>query len=206
MTEDQPDLLSLSVREFAEATASKEPTPGGGSVAGVIGAFATALGEMVLVYSKGKKSLAAHDELHDRTARRLERARAMFEQLTRDDAAAYRFYRESATAPDAPGDPERVQLALAAAVDVPREASKLALAVLEDLRELVGKASRWITGDLLAAATLAAAVPRLCDYNVRANAAQLTDRAAAEEITAASAADRTKAADLLEQIEQTAGR
>ena len=41
---EKDDVLSLSVREFAAATAAKTPTPGGGSVAGAVGAVGVALG------------------------------------------------------------------------------------------------------------------------------------------------------------------
>ncbi len=41
------DLTELTVREFCEATASKSPTPGGGSISALLGALAAALAEMV---------------------------------------------------------------------------------------------------------------------------------------------------------------
>ncbi len=78
------DILSVSVREFIEAVAERKPTPGGGSVAGVVGALAVALGEMALNFTRGKKQFAEHEELHERIARRLGRARRMFDKLISD--------------------------------------------------------------------------------------------------------------------------
>ena len=49
-----------SLSDFLDATAAKQPAPGGGSVTALCGALAAAIGEMVLNYSIGKKGLEAH--------------------------------------------------------------------------------------------------------------------------------------------------
>ena len=41
------DLLTSSVKDFVAATASKEPTPGGGAIAALTAATGAALAEMV---------------------------------------------------------------------------------------------------------------------------------------------------------------
>ena len=41
------DLLTSSVNDFVAATASKEPTPGGGAIAALTAATGAALAEMV---------------------------------------------------------------------------------------------------------------------------------------------------------------
>ena len=87
--------MSFSVRDFAAAVAEKRPTPGGGTVAGVVGALATALGEMVLSFTRGKEAFAEFADAHDALAMRLARARGMFADLTADDAAAYTLYTEA---------------------------------------------------------------------------------------------------------------
>ena len=48
---------TTSIDAFLSATAAKQPTPGGGSVAALAGALSSAIGEMVLSYSIGKKDL-----------------------------------------------------------------------------------------------------------------------------------------------------
>ena len=202
---EQPqDYLALCVRDFAAATAAKQPTPGGGSVAGVVGALAVALGEMSLNFTRGKKKYAEHEEYHAQLSKRLARARGMFEDLVADDVAAYGLYQQTSRMEDSPEKAEAVELALAAAIDVPREAAKLALALLEDLRELRGKCNPWLLSDLVAAAVLAEATVRLCDYNVRVNVPNLSDQGPAAELRAGSAADVQKAVALREEIEQAA--
>lgn len=198
-------MLSMTVREFIAAAAAKTPTPGGGSVAGIVGALGVALGEMALNFTRGKKKYAQHEPSYQHLASRLARAREMFQQLVADDAAAYRNYQETSRMEPSPARAEAMQVAVAAAIDVPREATKLALAVLADLRDLTDKCSPYLVSDLAAGAALAEAACRLCDYNVRINLPQVSDAQAADDLRAASAGDLARAADLRRQIEQAVG-
>ena len=204
MTDKQADLLNLSVRDFVAAAAAKTPTPGGGSVAGVVAALAVALGEMALNFTRGKKKYAEHEEFHARLSGRLAKARRMFEDLVADDVAAYQLYQESMRHDDGPEKTQAVELATAAAIDVPREMTKLCLAVLADLRELLDKCNPWLISDLVAAAALAVAAMRLSDYNVRINVPNLSDKAVAAEMHASSAADLARGVDIFEAIEAAA--
>ena len=53
-----------SCKKFIEAAASKEPVPGGGSVAALAGALGTSLGHMVGALTVGKKKYAdVEDEM-----------------------------------------------------------------------------------------------------------------------------------------------
>ncbi len=194
-------MLNSSVRDFVAATAAKSPTPGGGSVAGVVGGLATALGEMSLNFTRGKKKFAEYTELHEKLATKMERAHAMFLDLVADDMQAYGMYREASAMEDSPEKDEASELALAAAIDVPRQMAKLALAVLDDLQALTDCCNRYLLSDLIAAGTLAAATTVLCDLNVRINTPSLKDRQAAEDISKASDDDRKKAAKIAAEIE-----
>ncbi len=202
----EKDLLSLSVRDFAAAAADKTPTPGGGSVAGAVGMLAVALGEMTLNFTRGKKKFAEHEPYYEHLGKRLLNARHMFEQLVADDVAAYSYYQEVSKQPDGPAKTEAMQTATAAAISVPREAAKLALALLEDLRELGGKCNPWLISDLVAGAALAVATIELSDLNVRINAPNLTDKQAAADIRAASKSDLAKARSLYAAIDAEAGQ
>ena len=53
MPVDQTNTLA----DFLDATAARQPTPGGGAVTALAGVLAAAIGEMVLNYSVGKKGL-----------------------------------------------------------------------------------------------------------------------------------------------------
>ena len=50
-------MLNKTVKEFLDQTSSSSPTPGGGSVAALVGCLATALSSMLVSLTKGKKNL-----------------------------------------------------------------------------------------------------------------------------------------------------
>jgi len=197
------DILNTSVREFVAATAAKQPTPGGGSVAGVVGALGTALGEMALNFTIGKKKFAEHETFYATLAGRLQKSQAMFMTLVADDMAAFGMYCDANAMSEGPEKTQASELALAAAIDVPREMTKLCLAVLSDLRGLADKCNPWLISDLVAGGILAAATASLCDLNVRINAKNL-EGPQRDEILAASAADRKRANVLAAEIEEMA--
>ena len=197
------DLTRMTVAEFIGATAEKTPTPGGGSVAGVVGAMGTALGEMALAFTRGKKAFAEHEADYARFARRLTHARELFVQLVADDVAAYSLYQEATRSPEGE-KADKTQIALAAAIDVPREMTAVSLAVLEDLVSLLNRCNSWLVSDLAAGAVLVEAVVRLCDFNVRTNSRDYADTRAADEIRQASQRDCQRARQLMETIESGA--
>ena len=201
-----PDYMAMSVTEFAAATAAKTPTPGGGSVAGAVGAIGVSLGQMTLAFTQGKKKFAEHEAYYGELLGRLDKACRMFLDLVADDAQAYQLYQQSTKADDGPEKDEAVQLATAAAINVPREATKLALAVMGDLKELAGKCNPYLITDLMASAALMAATCRLCHYNVRVNVPNLTDTQAAAEVKQSSADDLARADALLAEIEALGGK
>jgi len=196
------ELTGLSVKDFAAATADKTPIPGGGSVAGAAGAMATALGEMVLSFTRGKKAFADQADAHDALAVRLARARGMFIDLTADDAAAYTLYREATACADDDTKDAQLRTALAAAINVPREMTALTLSVLESLVELGAGCNRHLLSDLAAAAVLAEATVKLCELNVRVNIQFLTDAEEASDLRNVAARDCDRAAELRQRVEQ----
>ena len=199
MTE-QARLTDQSVTAFIDATAAKQPTPGGGSVAGVVGGLGTALGEMSLAFTRGKKAFAAHEADYEQIAGRLADARRRFIELVAEDMAAYGLYQEVSKY-EGPDKAEKEQVALTAAINVPREMTSLALAVLGDLESLLGRCNKWLVTDLAAGAVLAEAVVKLSDYNVRINVGSCPDKQMAEQLQASSTADCEKARAIAEKIE-----
>jgi formiminotetrahydrofolate cyclodeaminase len=195
----------MSVRDFCSQTAAKSPTPGGGSVAGVIGALGVALGEMSLNFTKGKKKFAEHEAYYAELTPRLENARKTFEQLVAEDVAAYEMYQAAnKMSDDDPGKVEANSKALEAAISVPRKAMELSLQLLEDLRAFEDKCNTWLISDLVASAALAVATVHLSDYNVRINARVMDDEQAASQLRETSATDRRRAESLLDEIETAA--
>ena len=56
-------LAELTVKEFLDKVAGSDPVPGGGSVAALNGAVASALTAMVAGLTIGKKGYEEHEEL-----------------------------------------------------------------------------------------------------------------------------------------------
>lgn len=202
--QDAKQMLETSVTGFIDATAARTSTPGGGSVAGVVGALGVALGEMSLNFTRGKKKFAEHEDLYARVAGRLENARMMCRTLVADDMEAYGLYQTTMKMEDGPTKDEAMQTAVAAAIDVPRELTKLCLAVLSDLAGLSDKCSRWLISDLVAGGFLLLAAVKMSDLNVRINVPAVADEDAAREVRQSSADDCAKAAKMVELLETAA--
>ena len=56
------ELVKMTVSAFVDETASDSPAPGGGSVSALAGSLASALGQMVIRLTTGKKAFASLDE------------------------------------------------------------------------------------------------------------------------------------------------
>lgn len=199
------EMAQLSVKDFAAITAAKTPIPGGGSVAGVVGALAAALGEMSIAFTAGKKKFAAHEAAYAAALPRLARARGMFLDLMFDDATAYSFFQEVSKM-EGPEKEAKAAAALAAAINVPREMTAVAITVLEELAALADKCNPYLLTDLGAAAILSEAVVRLCDYNVRVNAATMADKDTADQLRQVSRRDRGRAAELCRIVDEAVGK
>lgn len=197
------NLLDQSVSAFCEATAAKQSTPGGGSVAGVAGALATALSEMSLNYSRGKKSFADQAELHIQLSSRLTKLRATFLRLIAEDMQAFEMYQQATAMEPGLARDEAESLALSACIKIPRDMAEQTLTLLHSLESLSTCCTKWLISDLLAAASLASATCDLCDFNVRINTTQLPEGDAKRDILAASTADRKTARALFESIEES---
>jgi len=162
-------------KDLLEQLGAKTPTPGGGAVASAAGALGAALGSMVLAYSVGKKSLAAHDARLKEAAARLHRAQSMLVQLAAEDEAAYGLVSELQRLTD--DDPRRADLpdATLAASHVPLSCMATCMSVLGILDELPGITNPHLRSDLAIAAVLAEAAARSAAWNVVANLPNLPD-------------------------------
>lgn len=167
--------------DFLAAVAAKSPAPGGGAVASASGALASALAQMVVSYSIGKKDLLEQQEELRLAAGKLERARAMFLELADEDAAAYSQLNALQKLP--PGDARRaaeLPEAQRLAVQVPQSVAATAIDLLRMFEQLARISNRYLRSDLGIAADLAEATVRAAQWNVRINAEGLAPGAKAE--------------------------
>lgn len=172
------DYLSLPLQTFLADLAAKQPTPGGGSVAAMVGAVAACQARMVLEYTVGKDKFAEHEARLRELLAELERAEAMFSQLMTEDMAAYERW-ASARKTD---DTDERQHAIATATAVPMEIVVLAAAVAARLDEIKAAVNPYLLSDLQVAATLLDASAQSAAANARVNIAELADKKEAERL------------------------
>jgi formiminotetrahydrofolate cyclodeaminase len=175
-------LMDRRFKDLLEQLGAKTPTPGGGAVASAAGALGVALGNMVLAYSVGKKSLAAHDAHLRDAAARLLRAQEVLLQLAAEDEAAYGLVSELQRLPD--DDPRRADLPAAtlAASQVPLSCMATCMSVLGILDDLPEITNPQLRSDLAIAAVLAEAAARSAAWNVVANLPHLPDERSRQDL------------------------
>jgi methenyltetrahydrofolate cyclohydrolase len=161
---------SRTIAAFLDAAAAKQPTPGGGSVAALVGALSASMGEMAINYSTGKKDLAAHEAELQAALGEFRRARQVMQALMVEDQAAYealtaarKARREDASRSDV------FDVALLASIRVPQAIGATAVAIIELCERLAPKVNRFLASDLAVCVELAMAAARCSVYNVRAN-------------------------------------
>lgn len=195
-------IASQPVGAFLEALAAKQPVPGGGAVAGVVAAVAAGLGEMVLQYSLGKKSLADHQPLLEALRPRLESIRLLALRLADEDAVAYARLNALWSLPAE--DPRRQREwpeAVLGAAEVPLRILDAAEQLLSIAAEMNGTTTASLRSDLAIAALLAEAAMRSAAWSVRVNLPFLDDpeRAASfERVLAAALANASASVAAIE--------
>ena len=155
-------LLELPVTAFVERTASASPTPGGGSVAAVTGALASALVAMVARLTDRKKGYEQAWELAGAAVRRADRITAELQAAALEDVRSFDAYLAALRRPKRSPEERQERSAALAAATRHATAAPLAIAaacadVLALAEELAPVANRHAVSDIGAAAHLAAA-------------------------------------------------
>ncbi|MBC8109124.1 MAG: cyclodeaminase/cyclohydrolase family protein [Anaerolineae bacterium] len=168
---------SASIAQFLDATAAKQPAPGGGSVTALAGALAAAIGEMVLQYSIGRKDVLPADDTKLREAlAEMTRARNMLVELMIEDQAAYSALSAARKNARDQGDADPTfAAALLACIRIPQAIGATAGALLDLCAQVAPKANKFLLSDLAVCAELAMATVRCATYNVQINLADVSD-------------------------------
>jgi glutamate formiminotransferase/formiminotetrahydrofolate cyclodeaminase len=190
-----------TIEKFLNASAARQPTPGGGSVTALAGALAASMGEMVVNYSLGKKDLEAYaDELKPALAE-YHRARGVLVQLMVEDQEAYAALTAARKLPEsAPDRAAQLSSALAACIRVPEAMAATCAAVLELCDRIVNFVNPWLLSDLAVCADLSMATVRCAVYNVRANLPSVPSEAERQRIEASMFQLLTRAGNLIQQV------
>ena len=169
---------SGSIDQFLKATAARQPTPGGGSVAALAGALSSAIGEMVLSYSIGKKDLLPFETELKQAAHELQQAREILLRLMVEDQEAYaELTAARKVQADDAQKARRISIAVLACIGCPQAIGATAVAILDLCDRVVEIVNPWLLSDLAVSADLAMATTRAAMYNVRVNLSGLETEA-----------------------------
>ncbi|HEV2107497.1 MAG TPA: cyclodeaminase/cyclohydrolase family protein [Thermomicrobiales bacterium] len=170
-----------TVASYAAAVAADTAAPGGGSVAGVVGALAAALTEMVCHLSAGRAAGLETDAELATTMERASTLRARLLALAGDDEAAYSGYVAATRLPKRT-DAEKsdrhaaLQRALGTAADVPFAIATACQQTLDGLEPLAAGGNKHLVSDVIVAALCAEVAARAALLNVEVNARLMTDK------------------------------
>lgn len=178
-------IADRTIGSYLETLASSAPTPGGGSVAGVIGALGCSLGRMVIALTRcdseeGATALNAAD-------RQLATLQANFTDLAVRDEAAYQGYRVAAAMPKSSSEEKsqrkaQTQLALRNTASVPLETARSALTLAELLVTAQKHGNPYLLSDARIALHCASACFEASRINVDVNLAMIRDEAFVSEM------------------------
>ena len=191
-------LSTTSLGDYLDALAAATPAPGGGSAAGVAGAMAAALVEMVAGLSLAKSGAAGaeHSELQRTAIERARGARVDLLQLAEDDAVAYGAFMEALKLPKATDDERTARTAAISAAaqraaEVPLATLRATVAVAEAARSIQDKSLLAAASDLEVAARFARASGESAAENVEANLPYIEDPQTRAEIASQASAALT---------------
>jgi formiminotetrahydrofolate cyclodeaminase len=167
-------ITTKTINELLTSLAAKQPTPGGGTVAGILAALSSSLGQMVLAYTQGKSKYKEHEKLHSDCSNFLRAASNEAILLAEEDIKAYKALNSLWKLEK--DNPQRVaswDATLDRAIEVPMKTMELSNRILITLQTLVGKTNAMLSSDLVIAAILAESTARAASLNVEINLQQL---------------------------------
>ena len=183
------NLVEQRVIDFVAATASKEPTPGGGAIAALTGATGAALAEMVVNLTFGKKGYEEVQSEMEELQTKAEAIRNRMLELSQADADVFNIFMNALGLPkNTDGEKATrtaaIQQAYRDAAMVPFEIGELAYQIF-DLAELASRKGNQnlITDGIIAAINARAAV-KAAFLNVRINLSGIKDEAFVANVTA----------------------
>jgi glutamate formiminotransferase/formiminotetrahydrofolate cyclodeaminase len=191
-----------SIEEFLGALASERPTPGGGAVAALAGAFGSALLDMVAHLTIDKKGYeSAWNRMREVSARAGE-AREAFLALADRDVAAFDGLMAAFKLPkdteEQKADRSRaIQAAYLGAAEVPFEVARAAAGLMELAPETVELGNANAASDAASAGQQLFAATKCAIHNVEINVAGLKDAERADALRAEILALRARAEELL---------
>jgi formiminotetrahydrofolate cyclodeaminase len=139
----------VSIDEFLESLAAKQPTPGGGSASALGGALGAALGSMAAQYTVGNPKYTEFDAAARAALEKLDALRRSLVSLMASDIGAYDSYRQAVALPKGTAEEKTARgAALAAAREASTRAPEAILAAAQAGLEHVDALSRAVNPNL----------------------------------------------------------
>lgn len=200
---DQAPLAHRTIGDYLERLGSSDPAPGGGSVAGLTGALAAGLGQMVV-------SLTLKGGDHSALTEHVETLGAARDALLAGAAADERAYSAYVDATRLPKSTDgemaerrtAMQAAIVHAASVPLILAEAACGLLEELGPVVREGTAHALSDAEMAVILAQSSVSSGLVNVRVNIPLIKDEAKAKALSTRAIAVETRAGRLAAELRE----
>ncbi len=185
-------LVRMTVRGFANETASESAAPGGGSVAALLGSLGAALGTMVANLSSHKRGWDERWEEFSRWAERGQRIKDRLLDLVDEDTLAFERVMTALGMPKGTAEEKAARSAALAAANlgalqVPYQVMQAAFETFDLLDAMAASGNPASASDAGVGAICARAAIRGAWLNVKTNASGVKDKATLDAILAAGA-------------------
>jgi formiminotetrahydrofolate cyclodeaminase len=173
------------VQQYIDALASGDPTPGGGSAAGLSGALGAALLCMSARFTVGREKYAAFEPAAQAVLDEADALRPKLEALMEEDAAAYGNYRAASAMPKGTDEEKAarraaLQEATKTSALVPMAICRYSYRLLELAAPLADNCNPYLVSDVVVATHMALSAFRSALINIRMNLGSLDDQAFVE--------------------------
>lgn len=173
-------LIQKNVMDFVATTASKEPVPGGGSIAALAGALSAALAEMVANLTIGKKKYVEVESEMIGISEALEVKRQELIELIDKDANSFddvmkAFKMPKETDEEKAARSKAIQEGTKYAASVPLETAKIAYSIMEYSKVVVEKGNTNAVTDGAVSAMMARTAVLSALMNVKINLGSIKD-------------------------------
>jgi len=175
-------LIEMTLAQFADQTAARTPTPGGGSVAAGLAAFGAALGAMAARFTQGRKGFESHEAALAQEIASLDSLRGQLLRLVDADAASYdkvtaAYGLPKGTLEEKAARQAAIESALKEAMATPLRTCGLTVEALSLLDGLRGHVNKNLASDVAVGAYALGAAFRGAWINVLINLGGLKDEA-----------------------------
>lgn len=198
-------LVNMTLTAFADETASESPAPGGGSISAYMGALGAALGTMVANLSSHKRGWDDRWEEFSNWAEKGQKYQSELIRLVDEDTKAFNLIMGAFGLPKA-SDEEKaartkaIQDATKYATEIPFRVMEASFHSMEVMKAMAEHGNPNSVSDAGVGALAARSAVMGAFLNVKINAAGLTDKAFASDLTTRGQAIQDKAIALEAEI------